>query len=135
MARTMTRKPTTYSPTEIKKMSTERLMTIYMYIFGSYPATFVRSEIRQMVSNAQIDWQAQFEATLPERDDLERQRQMARRLIESMTATQQFTYNDIKSMRQMKKAGYGYRAIANVYGKSPAYIKKIVDGKMYKDVR
>lgn len=129
------RNPTAYTMIELKKMSTERLMNVHVAMFGAFPNTFDR----HVIINAVWDWTQEAAAWwqfIAERGNDHRQPQhLLMVLAKSIDAkAPKFSDHDVKQMRIMKRAGYGYRFIATTYGTSPAYAKKVVDGKLYKHV-
>lgn len=129
------RNPTTYTMTELKKMSTDRLFDVHVEMFGAFPNTFVRWQIVSAIWGWTQE-AAAFNQKMEERGRAHHMPQYLMGLVIAAASAKapKFSDHDIRQMRIMKRAGYGYRIIAEVYGTSPAYAKKIVDRKLYKHV-
>lgn len=135
MARPITR-TNDFTIAELKKMSTERLLSLHVRFYGAYPINpFDRVLVLSAVWNMQVEgiaWAKFIE--LRSNDHNHPQYLMGLVIKAASTKAPKFSDHDVSQMRIMKRAGYGYRFIATTYGTSPAYAKKIVDRKLYKNV-
>lgn len=132
------RDPKTYSHTELRKMNTDRLMQVHLYLYEAYPATFDREEIIRLIERRTNEGQASLVST---EEAMARwaqgQQKMYERMIKQMgaevkgTTQPEMTVHEVESIRKMHKAGYSAYAIAKIYNKWPNYINNIIIRKIY----
>ena len=125
------------TPLTLKKMSTAALTNLFVQIYGAFPNTFDRDEIRSDIylyifrenggkSEANIQRDAEQAA---------RNLQHVVKTMAGLVQAPQMTDGDVQAIRALHEDGMGYGSIAKMYGKQPNYIRNIVIRKLYKNVK
>jgi hypothetical protein len=110
----------------LKKMNTTELRAMFVRTLGYQPHSSLDRQVMITTIYGKVE-----ELEMPD---------FVRNFFNAIAAAKKanarrFSDNDIRSMRYMRAEGYGYTAIAKVYGSSYMFVRNVCEGRLYKDVR
>lgn len=125
--------PKTYTYAQLRRMNTDRLTQVHLYLYEAYPASFEREAIfravARKVNRPIIIRNSEQRSLVSIVDNLLKQMRAERAGIKQGP---QLSSWDITCIRRMHKGGYGYASIGKVYNRQSNYIRNIVLRKIYK---